>query len=79
MADDPWWAEDDPEPGDFDEDLEAIDPQFVEHHASDPTARFRLVRAAGERIISERAEALKRLADHNLDADAAAEGLLPCG
>jgi hypothetical protein len=31
VADDPW-TNDDPKPGDFDEDLSAIDPRFVEHH-----------------------------------------------
>ena len=61
MADDQW-TKDDPEPGDFDDDLDAIDPQFVERHAGDPKAR---VRTIGERIVEDHADALKRLADHD--------------
>ena len=61
MADDPW-TKDDPERGDFDADLRAIDPQLVERQADDPKARLRTV---GERIIKDRGEALKRLADHD--------------
>ena len=60
MADDPW-TKDDPDPGDFDNGLEGIDPQFVERHAGDPKARRRTI---GERIVEDHADALQRLADH---------------
>lgn len=61
MADDPW-TKHDPEPGDFDDDVEASDPQFVERHAGHPKARLRTI---GERIVEDHADALKRLADHD--------------
>ena len=65
MADDPWTTHD-PQPGDFDDDLSAIDPRFVERHAGDRNARLRTdIRATGKRIVDERADALKLLADHD--------------
>ena len=69
MADDPW-TNDDPKPGDFDEDLSAIDPRFVEHHAGDPNARLRVdIRVVGGRIIDEHTDALERLAHHEPEDD----------
>lgn len=68
MADNPW-TKGDPQPGDLDEDLRAIDPRFVEHHAGDPEARLRKVRTTGKRIVDERADALDRLAGHDSDED----------
>lgn len=48
MSTDPWTA-DDPQPGDFDAVLNAIDPAHVEHHDGDPDATLRiLVDVAGE-------------------------------
>ncbi len=48
MSTDPWTA-DDPQPGDFDAVLNAIDPAHVEHHNGDPDATLRiLVDVAGE-------------------------------
>lgn len=55
-------GQEDPAPGDFDDDLEAIDPRFVERHAGDPKARLRTI---GERIVEDHADALKRLAGHD--------------
>lgn len=68
MADDPW-TKGDPQPGDFDEDLRAIDPRLVEQHAGDPEARLREIRTTGKRIVDEHADALKLLAEHDSEED----------
>jgi hypothetical protein len=69
VADDPW-TNDDPAPGNFDEELSSIDPRFVERHAGDRNARLRLaIRATGERVVNEHTDALKRLADDGPGGD----------
>ena len=48
MSTDPWTA-DDPQPGDFDAVLAAIDSKYVEHRDGDPAATLRiLVSVEGE-------------------------------
>lgn len=48
MSSDPWTA-DDPQPGDFDAIIAAIDSKYIEHRAGDPTATLRiLVSVEGE-------------------------------
>lgn len=48
MAKDPW-TDSDPQPGDFDAELEAIDPRLVERHAGSAGAKLtRVVRVSGE-------------------------------
>ncbi len=48
MAKDPW-TDPDPQPGDFDAELEAIDPRLVERHAGSAEAQLtRVVRVSGE-------------------------------
>ncbi len=42
MNGDPWTS-DDPQPGDFDSALEAIDPSCVDHHDRDPAATLRML------------------------------------
>jgi hypothetical protein len=37
------WTDPDPQPGDFDGDLEAIDPRYVEVHEGNPDAKFSIV------------------------------------
>jgi hypothetical protein len=66
VADDPW-TKDDPEPGDFDADVEAIDPKFVERHRGDRKARLRTI---GQRLAGDHADALKRLADYDSNDNA---------
>lgn len=68
VADDPW-TKCDPQPGDFDEDLRASDPRFVEHHAGDPEARLRKIRATGNQIVDDHAEAMELLADYDSEED----------
>jgi hypothetical protein len=57
MARDPW-TDPDPQPGDFDADLDAIDPRYVEAHPGNPDARLTIVVA----VEDEDAERLQRLA-----------------
>ena len=58
MISDPWTS-DDPQPGDFDALLEAIDPRYVTHHEGNPDAKPRLlVSVEGDDI-----RRLERLAD----------------
>jgi hypothetical protein len=37
------WKDPDPQPGDFDADLEAIDPRYVEVHEGNPDAKLTIV------------------------------------
>jgi hypothetical protein len=57
MTNDPW-TDPDPEPGDFDADLAAIDPHYVEAVAGNPNAKLTIVVG----IEDEDAEQLQRLA-----------------
>lgn len=57
MANDPW-TDPDPQPGDFDDDLAAIDPRYVEVHEGNPDAKLTIVVG----IEDEDAERLQRLA-----------------
>lgn len=57
MTNDPW-TDPDPQPGDFDADLDAIDPRFVEIHEPNPNAKLTIVVG----IEDEDAMALQRLA-----------------
>jgi hypothetical protein len=57
MAKDPW-TDSDPQPGDFDADLAAIDPRFIEVHEGNPDAKLTIVVG----IEDEDAEQLQRLA-----------------
>ena len=42
MPKDPW-TDPDPQPGDFDADLAAIDPRYVEVHEGNPNAKLTIV------------------------------------
>lgn len=42
MTNDPW-TDPDPQPGDFDADLTAIDPRYVEAHLGNPNAKLTIV------------------------------------
>lgn len=57
MPKDPW-TDSDPEPGDFDADLTAIDSRYVEVHEGNPSARLTIVVG----IEDEDALRLERLA-----------------
>ncbi|MBB4661786.1 hypothetical protein BDZ31_001359 [Conexibacter arvalis] len=57
MARDPW-TDPDPQPGDFDADLDAIDPRYVEAHPGDPDAKLTIVVG----VEGEDAERLQQLA-----------------
>jgi hypothetical protein len=57
MTKDPW-TDADPQPGDFDADLAAIDPRYVEAVAGDSDAKLTIVVG----IEDEDAEQLQRLA-----------------
>ncbi len=57
MTKDPW-TDPDPQPGDFDADLAAIDPRFIEAHEANPDAKLTIVVG----IEDEDAEQLQRLA-----------------
>ena len=37
------WTDPDPQPGDFDADLEAIDPRYAEVHKGNPNAKLTIV------------------------------------
>ena len=37
------WTDPDPQPGDFDADLAAIDPRYVEVHEGNPNAKLTIV------------------------------------
>jgi hypothetical protein len=57
MTKDPW-TDADPQPGDFDADLAAIDPRYVEAVPGNPDAKLTIVVG----IEDEDAERLQRLA-----------------
>jgi hypothetical protein len=57
MAKDPW-TDPDPQSGDFDADLAAIDPRYVEAHPRNPEAKLTIVVG----IEDEDAERLQQLA-----------------
>jgi hypothetical protein len=57
MSRDPW-THPDPQPGDFDADLTAIDPRYVEAHISNPDAKLTIVVG----VEDEDAERLQQLA-----------------
>ncbi len=57
MADNPW-IDPDPQPGDFDADLAAIDPRYVEAYPGNPDAKLTIVLG----IENEDAERLQQLA-----------------
>lgn len=42
MPKDPW-TDPDPQPGDFDVDLDAIDPRYVDAHQGNPNAKLTIV------------------------------------
>jgi hypothetical protein len=74
------WTDIVPEPGDFDEDLETLDPRYVNVHRGDPDARVRIVVSVeGEdatrlqRVSAARGETPSELIAELLrDADASA-------
>ena len=53
------WTDPDPQPGDFDAELELLDESAVEYHEGDPSASFRIVVSVG----GEDASRLARIAD----------------
>jgi hypothetical protein len=57
MSSDPWTA-DDPQPGDFDAVLAAIDATYVERHNGDPGATLRILVS----VEGEDAQRLERIA-----------------
>lgn len=57
MVPDPW-TDPDPQPGDFDADLDAIDPRYVEAHVGNPDAKLTIVVG----VEDEDAERLQQLA-----------------
>ena len=57
MPTDPW-TDPDPQPGEFDADLAAIDPRYVEVHPGNPNAKLTIVVG----IEDEDAERLEQLA-----------------
>lgn len=58
MSTDPW-TDPDPLPGDFDDELERLDPRYVEDHTGDPDAK--LVVVVG--VEGEDARRLERLSE----------------
>lgn len=57
MAHDPW-TDPDPQPGDFDADLDAIDPRYAEAHPGNPDAKLTIVIG----VEDDDAERLQQLA-----------------
>jgi len=57
MVHDPW-RDPDPRPGDFDSDLTAVDPRYVEAHVGNPDAKLTIV----VDVQDEDAERLQQLA-----------------
>lgn len=57
MSESPWTS-DDPQPGDFDAELENLDPQLIERLAPNPDAKIRIV----VDLDGEDAERLERIA-----------------
>jgi hypothetical protein len=58
MAKDPW-TDPDPQPGDFDAELALLDPNAIEHHGGDPSARLRVLVS----VEGEDATQLERIAE----------------
>lgn len=58
MAADPW-TDPDPKPGDFDPELEKLDPRYVERREGDPDAKLMILVG----IEGEDAERLERLTE----------------
>jgi hypothetical protein len=42
------WTDPDPQPGDFDADLDGIDPRHVETHPGNPDAKLTIVAGTGD-------------------------------
>ena len=59
MPHDPW-TDPDPQPGDFDADLTAVDPRYIEAYVGNPDAKLTIVVG----IEDEYAERLQQLAAH---------------
>jgi len=57
MSKDPW-TDPDPQPGDFDGDLAALDARSVAHHDGNPDAKLRILVS----VEGEDAERLERIA-----------------
>jgi hypothetical protein len=53
------WTDPDPQPGDFDAELEAIDPRYVEVHEGNPDAKLTIVVG----VEDEDAKRLQELSD----------------
>jgi hypothetical protein len=53
------WPDPDPQPGDFDAELERLDASAVEYHEGDPSASLRIIVSVG----GEDASRLARIAD----------------
>lgn len=70
MATDPW-TDSDPQPGDFDVDLTAIDTRYVDAHVGNPDARLTIVVG----VEDEDAERLQQLAErrHKRPAEVVSE------
>lgn len=70
MAIDPW-TDPNPQPGDFDADLAAIDARYVDAHVGNPDARLTIVVG----VEDEDAERLQQLAErrHKRPAEVVAE------
>lgn len=58
MAQNPW-TDPDPQPGDFDAELEGIDPRYVEVHEPNPDAKLTIVVG----LEDDDAKLLERLAN----------------
>jgi hypothetical protein len=56
MAHDPW-TDRDPQPGDFDADLTAVDPRYVEAYRGNPDAKLTII-VGGEDEDAERRQQL---------------------
>ncbi len=70
MTKDPW-TDPDPQPGDFDAELERLDESAFEYHEGDPSARVRIVLS----VEGEDAHRLARIAKerHQKPSDVVAE------
>lgn len=70
MAKNPW-TEPDPKPGDFDADLTAVDPRYVEAHVGNPAAKLTIVVG----VEDEDAERLQQIAErrHQRPAEVVAD------
>jgi hypothetical protein len=48
------WTDPNPQPGDFDADLDGIDPRYVEAHPGDPGARVTIIADADDDAADRR-------------------------